>query len=92
MIKDGRVFDEDVTINVADQTATFHVSSREGADEANVVHDFRKVNFACSVRTSFFLFYNDQTQYSLRICQCMIFSQAIGYVLICRAVKLKEIT
>ena len=95
MIKDGRVFDEDVTINVADQTATFYVPSREGADEANVVHDFRKVNFACSVLTSFFLFflfYNDQTQYSVRICQCMIFSQAIGYVLICRAEKLKEIT
>ena len=80
MIKDGGVFDQNVTINVAEQTATFHVPLREGADEANVVHDFRKVNFAFSVLTSFFLFYNDQTQYALRICQCMIFSQATGYV------------
>ena len=46
MIKDGGVFDENVTINVAEQTATFHVPSRKGADKANVVHDFRKVNFA----------------------------------------------
>ena len=80
MIQDGRVFDQNVTINVAEQTATFHVPLREGADEANVVHDFRKVNFAFSVLTSFFLFYNDQTQYALRICQCMIFSQASGFV------------
>ncbi|XP_073254451.1 uncharacterized protein [Porites lutea] len=42
MIKDGGVFNENVTINVAEQTATFHVPLREGADEANVVHDFRK--------------------------------------------------
>ncbi|KAM7427810.1 hypothetical protein ABFA07_021118 [Porites harrisoni] len=42
MIKDGGVFDQNVTINVAEQTATFHVPLREGADEANVVHDFRK--------------------------------------------------
>ena len=49
MIKDGGVFDENVTINVAEQTATFHVPLREGADEANVVHDFRKVNFAFAV-------------------------------------------
>ena len=55
MIKDGGVFNENVTINVAEQTATFHVPLREGADEANVVHDFRKVNFAFSVLTSFFL-------------------------------------
>ena len=49
MIKDGGVFDENVTINVAEQTVTFHVPLREGADEANVVHDFRKVlNFAFS--------------------------------------------
>ena len=49
MIKDGGVFDENVTINVAEQTATFYVPSREGAVAANVVHDFRKVNFAFAV-------------------------------------------
>ena len=49
------------------QRLNFHVPLREGADEANVVHDFRKVNFAFSVLTSFFLFYNDQTQYALRM-------------------------
>ena len=70
MIKDGGVFDENVTINVAEQTATFHVPSREDADEANVVHDFRKVNSTFAVLKSyFFLFYTDQT-YSLRICEC----------------------
>ncbi|CAH3196846.1 unnamed protein product [Porites evermanni] len=42
MIKDGGVFDQNVTINVAEQTVTFYVPLREGADEANVVHDFRK--------------------------------------------------
>ena len=57
MIKDGGVFDENVTINVAEQTATFHVPSREGADEANVVHDFRKVNFAFAVLKSYFFFF-----------------------------------
>ena len=46
MIKEGGVIDENVTINVAEQTATFYVPSREGAVKANVVHDFRKVNFA----------------------------------------------
>ena len=56
MIKDGGVFDENVTINVAEQTATFHVPSREGADEANVVHDFRKVNFAFAVIECYFVF------------------------------------
>ena len=49
MIKDGGVFDENVTINVAEQTVTFYVPSREGAVKANVVHDFRKVNFAFAV-------------------------------------------
>ena len=49
MIKDGGVFDENVTINVAEQTVSFHVPSRKGAVEANVVHDFRKVNFAFAV-------------------------------------------
>ena len=49
MIKDGGVFDENVTINVAEQTVSFHVPSREGAGKANVVHDFRKVNFAFAV-------------------------------------------
>ena len=49
MIKDGGVFDENVTINVAEQTVSFHVPSREGAVKANVVHDFRKVNFAFAV-------------------------------------------
>ena len=49
MIKEGGVFDENVTINVAEQTATFYVPSREGAVKANVVHDFRKVNFAFAV-------------------------------------------
>ena len=55
MIQDGRVFDQNVTINVAEQTATFHVPLREGADEANVVHDFRKVNstFSANVILSF---------------------------------------
>ena len=49
MIKDGGVFDENVTINVAEQTVSFHVPSREGTVKANVVHDFRKVNFAFAV-------------------------------------------
>ena len=49
MIKDGGVFDENVTVNVAEQTVSFLVPSREGAVEANVVHDFRKVNFAFAV-------------------------------------------
>ena len=57
MIKDGGVFDENVTINVAEQTATFYVPSREGADEANVVHDFRKVNFAFAVLKCYFFFF-----------------------------------
>ena len=57
MIKDGGVFDENVTINVAEQTATFYVPSRKGADEANVVHDFRKVNFAFAVLKSYFFFF-----------------------------------
>ena len=69
MIKDGGVFDENVTINVAEQTATFYVPSRKGADEANVVHDFRKVNFTFAVLKCYFFFYTDQT-YSLRICEC----------------------
>ena len=56
MIKDGGVFDENVTINVAEQTVTFYVPSREGAVKANVVHDFRKVNFAFSVLTCYFFF------------------------------------
>ena len=49
MIKDGGVFDENVTINVAEQTVTFYVPSQEGAVKANVVHDFRKVSFAFAV-------------------------------------------
>ena len=57
MIKDGGVFDENVTINVVEQTATFHVPSREGADEANVVHDFRKVNFAFAVIECYFVLF-----------------------------------
>ena len=56
MIKDGGVFDENVTINVAEQTVTFHVPSREGAVKANVVHDFRKVNFAFAVLKCYFFF------------------------------------
>ena len=54
MIKDSGVFDENVTINVAEQTATFYVPSRKGADEANVVHDFRKVNSTFAVLFIFF--------------------------------------
>ena len=70
MINAGEVFDENVTINVAEQTATFYVPSREGAVKANVVHDFHKVNFALSSAiVLFFLFYTDQT-HSLRICGC----------------------
>ena len=69
MIKDGGVFDENVTINVAEQTATFYVPSRKGADEANVVHDFRKVNSTFAVLKCYLFFYTDQT-YSLRICEC----------------------
>ena len=70
MINEGEVFDENVTINVVEQTATFNVPSREGAVKANVVHDFRKVNFALSSAiVLFFLFYTDQT-HSLRICEC----------------------
>ena len=57
MIKDGGVFDENVTINVAEQTATFHVPLREGADEANVVHDFRKVNSTFTVLKCYFFFF-----------------------------------
>ena len=57
MIKDGGVFDENVTINVAEQTVTFYVPSREDADEANVVHDFRKVNFAFAVIECYFVFF-----------------------------------
>ena len=49
MIKDGRVFDENVTIYVAEQTVTFYVPSQEGAVKANVVHDFRKVSLAFAV-------------------------------------------
>ena len=72
MIKEGGVFDGNVTINAAEQTATFYVPSREGAVKANVVHDFRKVNFALSSAIMlFFLFYTDQT-YSLRICWCIV--------------------
>ena len=56
MIKDGGVFDENVTINVAEQTATFHVPLREGADEANVVHDFRKVNSTFAVLKCYLFF------------------------------------
>ena len=56
MIKDGGVFDENVTINVAEQTATFYVPSRKGADEANVVHDFRKVNSTFAVLKCYFFF------------------------------------
>ena len=56
MIKDGGVFDENVTINVAEQTATFYVPSREGAVKANVVHDFPKVNFAFAVLKCYFFF------------------------------------
>ena len=56
MIKDGGVFDENVTINVAEQTATFYVPSRKGADEANVVHDFRKVNSTFTVLKCYLFF------------------------------------
>ena len=56
MIKDGGVFDENVTINVAAQTATFYVPSRKGADEANVVHDFRKVNSTFAALKCYFSF------------------------------------
>ena len=70
MIKEGGVFDENVTINVAEETATFYVPSREGPVKANVAHDFCKVNFALSSAiVLFFLFYTDQT-HSLRICGC----------------------
>ena len=57
MIKDGGVFDENVTINVAEQTATFYVPSRKGADEANVVHDFRKVNSTFAALKCYFFFF-----------------------------------
>ena len=56
MIKDGGVFDENVTINVAEQTVTFYVPSQQGAVKANVVHDFRKVNFAFAVLKCYFFF------------------------------------
>ena len=49
MIKDGGVFDENVTINVAERTVTFYVPSQEGAVKANIVHDFCKVNFVFAV-------------------------------------------
>ena len=37
------MFDEYVRIDVAKQTVTFHMPSHESFDEADVVHDFRKV-------------------------------------------------
>ena len=44
VINDGKVFDEVVEIDVVKKTATFHVPSAEEMDEANVIHDFRKVS------------------------------------------------
>lgn len=42
---EGKVkFDEVVKIDVAKKTETFHVPSREQSNEADVIHDFRKVN------------------------------------------------
>ena len=41
---EGKVFDEVVKIDVAKKTEIFHVPSHEQSDEADVIHDFRKVN------------------------------------------------